>query len=231
MDCSGLVRAGWCPGLDAPLEVKPWLAPWQAQGPAPVCSPPGRGGVTSLAWTNAHSSLGTCEKEITQALQSAHSPYIQFLPLPPQLFTVCFCAAVGRNRTVWVPSRAEGSSPARWCPGQSLSASASSPEPCIDGNAGEMLLSSSGYYSPFSYFASPSLNYHWPFRIPSYTCITRNEQFLHLSSSHPSGHWQLEWRRGVGAYMGQDPSLLLSIFSIFCLVLLEQNPTLLSKHH
>lgn len=31
--------------------------------------------------------------------------------------------------------------------------------------------------------------------------------------------------------MGQDPSLLLSIFSIFCLVLLEQNSTLLSKHH
>lgn len=33
--------------------------------------------------TNAHSSQGTCEKEITQALRSAHSPYTQFLPLPP----------------------------------------------------------------------------------------------------------------------------------------------------
>lgn len=180
MDCSGLVRAGWCLGLDAPTEVKPWLAPQQAQGPAPACCPPGRGGVISLAWTNARSSPGTCEKDITQALRSAHSPYIPFLPLPPQLFMAWFCAAVGRNRIVWVPSRAEGSSPAWWGPGQSPSASGSSPEPHIDANAGETLLSSLSCYSPFSYFAFPSLNYCWTFSIPSYICFHQTQTSLKL---------------------------------------------------
>lgn len=76
------------PGEDAraDAEVKPSLAPRQAEGPAPARSPAGRGGVTSPTRTNAHSSLGTCEKEITQALRSAHSPYIQFLPLPPRSY-------------------------------------------------------------------------------------------------------------------------------------------------
>lgn len=47
-------------------------------------------------------------------------------PSTLQLFMACFCAVVGRNRTVWVLSRATGSSPVCWGPGQSPSASGSS---------------------------------------------------------------------------------------------------------
>lgn len=135
--CYELLRFGdgRCPGQDAPTDagVKPSLAPQQAEGLAPACSPPGRGGVTSPTPNKCSFITGHMRKRDYSGFTiSSFTLYPVPSPSTLQLFMACFCAAVGSNRTVWMPSRAERSRPACWGPGQSLSAYGLSPEPCID---------------------------------------------------------------------------------------------------
>lgn len=89
--------------------------------------------------TNAHSSQATCEKEITQGF-TISSFTLYPVPSTLQLFMACFCVAVGRNRTMWVPSRAAASSPACWGARQSLVCFWLIPQARISVDTAEMLL-------------------------------------------------------------------------------------------
>lgn len=140
-------------------RFKPSLAP----GPAPACSP--SVWEVSLPWSQqmlVHHRAHM--KKSTRALGPAHSPYRQFLPLPHAAIFGLFLCSNRKDQNSTMPSRAVGSSPACWGPGDSPSAPSLCPEPHIDVNAAEMFL----VRCCCSFFSFVFLITNHHFTIPSY---------------------------------------------------------------
>lgn len=81
------------------MEVKPY---WHQDGQRDqlLSAFPSAENVTSLTQTNVHSSQRTWEKDYLGFMISSFTLLAVPSPSTPQLFMACFCAAIGRSRTV-----------------------------------------------------------------------------------------------------------------------------------